>query len=74
MVAGKPDQKRVQHCSAVEDARAEVALEQPAEVAQVLDVKWLIEPLGGVDLRDELRRRVLAEDRFCRASGQESQE
>src|SRR5450759_3703696 len=71
---GESDQERVRHASPIEDARTEIALQQPAEVGQVLDVQRLVEALGRVDLRDQLRRRMLPQDRLRRASGQKTEE
>ena len=47
IVAGKRIRNVAATSSAVDEARAEVAVEQPADVADVLHVERLVEALGG---------------------------
>ena len=65
---GESREQLVDHAPVVDDALAEVALQQLAEVDEVLLVQGLVETHAGHDLGGQRRRRVLAEQRLDRVA------
>src|SRR4029079_3484842 len=72
--AGEPAQELVDDRAVVDAALAEVALDQLAHVVDVLLPERLVEPELGADLRHELRRRVLPQDRRGGVAGEQVDE
>ena len=71
---GKRQQEVLQDRPVVDEALAEVALEQPPDVVEVLLPEGLVEAQRLADLQDEGGRRVLAEDGDGGIAGQQLDE
>ena len=60
--AREADEERVGDRFPIDEARPEVAMQEPPEVVDVLDVEGLVKPERGPDLGSQLRRGVLSQD------------